>query len=252
MKKFFYFLFVLGILYACSTDSLENDLLLTADAKPNLNSEEDGIPEAFNYDPLCAGIASDFCMTFPQASAGPNDKDTQVQVQQYVYGEDPESNEDDGYEQIFKGEGATEVCSTWTFEEAGIYDIRYKIGSGGFTDLSIEVIDCNECEESFSYDELEGNLYTFYYTPAEDIDDALLVFTFAQSVEVSGLDGWEQNGQTEQLTMDLEKCETYEWTIGLEALCRGNSPNSNVWTDFKVNDVSKKNENTPNLTQECN
>lgn len=250
MKKFLYFIFGLGILYACSTDTLETGQLITADAKPSV--EEEVIPELFDYDEvICMGVPADFCFSFPQATAGPNNKDTQVQLQLYFYGDDPESDDDDGFEQIFKGEGGTSVCDSWTFDEEGTYLFRYKIGSGGFIERNLTVENCG-CEESFSYTKNGESEYTFFYTPAEDMDEALVVFTFAQSVEVSGLEGWDRNGQPERKIMDLEKCVEYSWTVTLEKKCSGNSPNSNVWTDFKVNGDSKKNDKTPNLTQSCN
>ncbi len=251
MKNLFYLGMLVLVFSGCSVDSLEsNEELITADAKPNTEVVND-VEESFNYDPLCAGEESGFCFTFPQASAGPNDKDTKVQIQLYTYGEDENSTEDDGYEQIFKGEGGTEVCGNWSFEEPGTYDVRYKIGSGGFTDIDVVVENCG-CEESFYYSENGDKEYTFFYTPEEYMEDALLVFTFAQSNVTEGLDGWVSKGETMQNTLHLEKCVEYEWTVTLEPKCSGNSPSSNVWTNFTVNDVSKKNENTPNLTQNCN
>ena len=112
------------------------------------------------------------------------------------------------------------------------------------------------CEESFSYAAGEGaNEYIFTYVPAEDMTAAELVFTFAQSVAVSGLEGWTNKGNatssTETKTMDLEACERYSWTVTLEKECMGNTGNNNLWTDFKVNDVSKKGE-LANIKQSCN
>ena len=83
------------------------------------------------------------------------------------------------------------------------------------------------------------------------MDDAELVFTFAQSVAVSGLDSWATNGQTKHMTIDLTVCENYEWTVTLEKDCNGIAPNNNVWTDFEVNDMSKKG-SLSNITQSYN
>lgn len=110
------------------------------------------------------------------------------------------------------------------------------------------------CEESFAYTQVTEGVYTFTYIPAESMDDAVLVFTIPQSYYVSGLEGWTRNGQTLQNTMDLEACESYTWTIQFTPDCdntNGNS-NRNVWTDFKVNNESKKNDNTPNIVMQCN
>jgi hypothetical protein len=58
--------------------------------------------------------------------------------------------------------------------------------------------------------------------------------------------------------MDLVACTTYTWTVSLTPNCSGNSKNSNVWTDFKVNNNdgnlendSKKNDGTPNIVIAC-
>lgn len=103
-----------------------------------------------------------------------------------------------------------------------------------------------ECEESFTYIVNEDKSYTFTYTPAEDLTDQLVVFTFAQGSYVSGLPvEFEQNGnngQTYSATLSFKECEPVSWTVNLTPNCSGNSGHSNVWTDFKVNDVSKKGE----------
>ncbi|WP_339697755.1 hypothetical protein [Algoriphagus aquimarinus] len=114
--------------------------------------------------------------------------------------------------------------------------------------------ECSDCEESFSYvDNGDNEAYVFTYIPAEDMSAAALVFTFAQGVAASatGLDGWATNGSTRQITMDLVACQEYTWTVDLIADCSGNSPNSNVWTDFKVNTVSKKG-TLSDITESCN
>jgi hypothetical protein len=128
---------------------------------------------------------------------------------------------------------------------AGTYYFGYKLGNDFYPSPSspategykIEVINCG-CEESFSYSEKDGS-YTFTYVPEETISSANLVFTFAQGVAVSGLDGWDINGSTRQTTMELIACETYSWTVTLTPDCSGNSSNSNVWTDFKVAPTSE-------------
>lgn len=96
------------------------------------------------------------------------------------------------------------------------------------------------CEESFSYIDNGNNNFTFTYIPAEDMEGAELVFTFAQGTTVSGLTDWDANGQTRKMIMNLVACETYTWTVTFSAKCSGNSPESNVFTDFKVNDLSRK------------
>ena len=120
-----------------------------------------------------------------------------------------------------------------------------------YTDFTFDFSLCL-CEESFNYDKNEDGSYTFIYVPAEDMPGAELVFTFAQSVEVYGLtNDWEWKGQTMQTKMDLFACTSYSWDLTLIKKCGGNTPNNNVWTDFNVNDLSKKNANTPTISKSC-
>lgn len=111
---------------------------------------------------------------------------------------------------------------------------------------------CPGCDESFTYTDNGNNSYTFTYTPSEDLNDQLVVFTFAQGTVVTGLDeSWSTNGATRQKTMSFTKCEPVSWTVTLTPDCSGHSGKSNVWTDFKVNDVTKKHAGTPNIEIDC-
>lgn len=102
---------------------------------------------------------------------------------------------------------------------------------------------CPSCEESFAYVDNKDGTYTFTYTPEEDLTDVEVVFTFAQGSLTSGLDEtWENNGQTYHKTMSFEKCVPVSWTVSLQADCNGKQKQSNVFTDFKIGDVSKKGE----------
>jgi len=99
---------------------------------------------------------------------------------------------------------------------------------------------CQNCEESFTYtaifneDKTEAEV-TFTYIPEENMDAATLVFTFAQSAVVTGLEDWTPNGVTMQMVMDLEACTEYSWTVTLAADCNGKGQTTvNAWTDFKV------------------
>ncbi|OGS72510.1 MAG: hypothetical protein A3F91_02870 [Flavobacteria bacterium RIFCSPLOWO2_12_FULL_35_11] len=111
------------------------------------------------------------------------------------------------------------------------------------------------CDEEFTYVDNGDKTYTFTYTPEADAIGALVEFTFAQGVAVSGLSApFTQNGGVSSVwsaIMDLNECETYTWTVTLDADCSGNSPQSNVWTDFKVNSVSKKLDPEDKFTQLC-
>ncbi len=251
MKKFIYLGLLALVISACSVDPLDsNDELITADAKPS--AEEEELP-TLSYGQVCANESVEFCVNFPQDYKGNGDtKETLVKLELKIYGDDPETEEleDFYYEELLNSHENTQGCFSHTFTTAATYEVRYKT-KGSWLDDEIVVENCG-CEESFSYSENEDGSYTFYYTPEEDFDSANLTFTFAQSVMRTGLDGWEDRGVTDHKIMDLDKCVEYVWTVTLDKNCSGNSPNSNVWTDFKVNDVSKKNENTPNLTQSCN
>jgi len=114
---------------------------------------------------------------------------------------------------------------------------------------------CSHCKEQFSYEKNFDGSYTFSYTSPEDLANAKVVFNFAQAgrIIVSGLLGWTGKGQTRQKIMNLVKCHTYEWIVGLTPKCSGHSGSPNLWTDFKVNNLSKKNisEPTPNITSDC-
>lgn len=119
--------------------------------------------------------------------------------------------------------------------------------SGGTGRTNVQSFDyylrelCPGCEESFTYTVNGKNSYTFTYTPAEDLTDQLVVFTFAQGTVVTGLDeSWLTNGSTRQKIMSFTECESVSWTVTLTPDCNGHSGQSNVWTDFKVGDVSRK------------
>ena len=97
------------------------------------------------------------------------------------------------------------------------------------------------CDNSLEYVDNGDGSYTFTFVPRENIDNARLVFTFAQGVVVYGLEDWSINGATRQKTLDLNAMAYYSWTIFLDADCRGISqPRANLWTDFTVNGESKK------------
>ena len=237
MKKIYYLIFLAIGISGCSVESIDStEVLFTADAKVKLAEVQNFIVPTES----CAGVEATFSF---EVAVGTN-----LQVQQLIAGE---------WVQVYQKGSSTANPQNFNllFEEAGDYSLRYKIGSGGFTQKSVTVLDCNACEESFSYVSNGDNTYTFYYTPAEDLEGAIVVFTFAQSAYLSGLsEDYSQNGNNGQpykAILNLKKCVELEYTISLQANCSGNSQNSNVWTDFTVNGVSKKNGNTPNIVQSC-
>ncbi|NEW79141.1 MAG: hypothetical protein GZ086_06870 [Gelidibacter sp.] len=241
VKLTFAFMFVL-IASSCSQDDESMDAAVLA---KEINSEiaakgakmSIAAVETFTVpNEVCAGDATDFCFEAPIG--------TNLQVQQWIAGD---------WVQVYQISKSTSVntCFQLTFANAGAYQLRYKIGSGGFTEVPVTVVNCGGCEESFNYVSNGGGSYTFTYIPAEDMTDAELVFTFAQGSYVSGLVGWSTLGVTMQKTMNLTACIAYTWTVLLTPNCNGNSSQSNLWTDFKVNNVSKKNTLT-NIVASCN
>ncbi|HEY9170009.1 MAG TPA: hypothetical protein VIN72_11020 [Lutibacter sp.] len=234
LKFAFAFMFILSA-SSCSEDNDAMDA--AALAKDQINSEisaKGGKPTTAVVvasfavpDEVCASEATAFCFT---AAIGTN-----LQVQQWIAGE---------WVQVYQIAQSTSenTCFNLTFATEGTYQLRYKIGAGGFTQVSVNVVDCSEgCDESFSYVANGGGSYTFTYTPAESVTNANLVFTFAQGTYVSGLADFSPAGVTMQKTMDLVACTTYNWTVILQSNCKGGGQNdANVWTDFKVGSESKK------------
>jgi hypothetical protein len=94
------------------------------------------------------------------------------------------------------------------------------------------------CTDDFNYKKNEDGTYTFTYKPAADKTGATLVFTFAQGIVMQGLSDWKSNGVTKQKVMDLKACQEYTWSMTLD--CKDNPGARNLWTDFTVNEVSKK------------
>ncbi len=133
------------------------------------------------------------------------------------------------------------------------YDLKV-VGNGPQASFNVSynlIGICSHCMERFSYEKNFDGTYTFSYTPSENITNANVVFSFAQTdhVIVSALLGWTAEGLTRKKTMNLVRCQTYEWIVGLSPKYSSHSENINLWTDFKVNNVSKKNisEPTPNI-----
>lgn len=236
MKKLTYLLFLAIGVTACSVESMDStENLVVADAKVKIT-----VAESFNVpQEICEAVPAEFSIT---AAVGSN-----LQVQQLV---------GDVWVQVFQASSSTANPQTFnlSFAEAGSYSLRYKIGAGGFSaPVPVTVVDCSDCEESFTYVDNGDGTYTFTYVPAEDMDAALVVFTFAQGVAVSGYE-WDWNGASSSRTesMNLTACEEYTWTVKLEADCAGKSGQSNVWTDFKVNGNSKKADPEDKFTVNCN
>lgn len=167
MKKLMILSIAGFVMAACSVDPIEKDELNSLDAKvKSSQSEAFIIPEL-----LCAGEAAEFCLEFPQDYAGPNTKETNVLVQRLLLGDDPETPEveTEYWALIFHESSNTEACFNYTFDTAGDYQLRYKIGSGGFTEVTATIVDCTDCSNELTADLTcgEDNLLTLSFT-AED------------------------------------------------------------------------------------
>jgi len=219
---------------------------------------------SFSYTSTLVCLGDDLTVTFNNLYGASSDCG-EVQIQYSLNGID--------WLQLDKGTVTDGLFSVTFTPEAGTYSFRadFTANAGGckegfdnmkFQDntvLEIVTVAACGCDESFSYVNNGGNNFTFTYIPSESVPNANIIFTFAQGVNVSGLNNWTENGVTRQMKMDLVACTTYTWTITLTPNCSGHSKNSNVWTDFKVenndgnfeND-SKKNNETPNIVIACN
>ncbi|PKQ44915.1 hypothetical protein [Confluentibacter flavum] len=131
-----------------------------------------------------------------------------------------------------------------------------------FSELEYALVGvCPEgCEESFSYQENEDNSYTFTYISPEDLNAAEVKLTCPHIISFESLDGknYDVNsgngkGSPTVLTWtgDIEACTEITFTLAFEADCEQNSGGfANIFTDFKVNDISKKGDST-NIKFEC-
>ncbi len=259
LKFAFAFMFIL-LASSCSED---NETLDAAAASPN--SEQlfaKGKPVSTTFTSSITGYELDVCVDAEQTftlSGWNGTAQLNVQIWDKV-------NSVWVSIDSFNGQLTSPQSLTYTFPSVDVYHLRYQVsgssangGTNGFVEFDVNVIDCSEgCDESFSYVDKGNNSYTFTYIPAESVSGANVIFTFAQGVNVDGLAGWNENGVTRQMEMDLVACTTYIWTVTLSPNCSGHSGNSNVWTDFKVNNNdgdttndSKKNGGTPNITISC-
>ena len=146
MMKKFYLLFVAAALAACSAEPVENELSgldANLSGKSNNKATSQDVGESFDVPELiCAGEETEYCLTFPQDYAGPNAKTTNVQVQLEVA--------PDEWVPIHQDKANTESCFSYTFEEEKSYNLRYFIGGGGHTDITISVQDCEvECASGY-------------------------------------------------------------------------------------------------------
>lgn len=257
------------VLFVSSCNDDNDTLITTADstnqvlAKGAISNAKAAAVGLFSYSSSTVCLGDELTVGFDNLYGADSDCG-EVQIQYSLNGVD--------WLQLGKGTVNNGVFSVTFTPVAGTYSFRADFNgnaggckdgydSMGFSDNTVNetvvVVACG-CDESFSYFDNGGGSYTFSYTPSESVENANVIFTFAQGVDVSGLNNWTENGVTRQMIMNLVACTTYTWTVTLTPNCSGHSQNSNVWTDFKVNNNdgdlendSKKNEETPNIVIAC-
>lgn len=177
------FLFALS----CSNDILElettNEIFGVENTKDLLQGKNAAafVENPFTWpEEICAREEFEFCLNFfPEFNKQGKPQSTNLQVQLLV---------GDDYVQIFQdnyspNEGDTEaqVCFNYSFNMAGDYSLRYKIGEHGFTDVVVTVLDCNSCDEAnFSYETEDNQHIIFTYNHGEEVSNVTLAFTFPQ------------------------------------------------------------------------
>lgn len=119
----------------------------------------------------------------------------------------------------------------------------------------------SSCDESFSYEyNQEDGSYTFHYVSSEDLENAEVKFTCPHITGFEAMDGKEyhvnpgnSHGSPTVLTWtgNIEACTEITFTLSFDADCgQTHSGKANLFTDFKVNGVSKKGDNE-NITFDC-
>ena len=153
--------------------------------------------------------------------------------------------------------------ATWTACESVVFSIyQESLGSPiEFNNNYALVGACRDgCDESFEYKLNQDGSYTFTYISEEDIVNADVKLTCPHIVSFEALDGktysvnlGNGNGAPTVLTWngDINACEEITFTIAFEADCdQNNAGFATLWTDFNVNDISKK-EDLDNITFDC-
>lgn len=136
----------------CSVESIESEDVNSIDAKGNVNNLVAESVLTFSPKESCIGELVEYCLTFPQATAGPNNKETQVLIDLKVIGDDPntEETEEFYYVDIFRGKGNTMACFDYIFD-LGTNEIRYKTAGTLGTEWIEDTITISSCVEVCSY-----------------------------------------------------------------------------------------------------
>ena len=116
------------------------------------------------------------------------------------------------------------------------------------------------CDESFSYEHNQDGSYTLTYISSEDLENAEVKFTCPHITDFIAEDGktysvnpGKSKGSPTVLTWtgDIEACKEITFVLTFKADCDQNkSGKVNLFTDFKVNEESKKGDNE-NIVYQC-
>lgn len=248
VKFTFAFMFIL-IASSCNED---NDAMDAAALAKENNSEiaakggkvSTAVAESFNVpNEICAGLAAEFCFT---AAVGTN-----LQVQQLIAGE---------WVQVYQISQSTlnPQCFPLTFATAGTFQLRYKIGSGGFlpnnNGMTVTAINCTTCDDAnFTYETSDNQNIVFTYNHNEEVSNVTIEFTFPQ-VMISELnndgkyvaaDGklYDVNNATNQtvftwtgeVSCNSDEAETFEFSFAPDCNAgNANDGQANIWTDAKI------------------
>lgn len=154
-----------------------------------------------------------------------------------------------------------DLQNNWEACDIVDFEIRQE-GQGSPIDLSgdYSLFSFCGCEEDFNYEENADGSYTFIYTADENLENAEVKFTTPHITGFEALDGKEYssnpgqgNGSNTVLTWtgDITMCEEITFTLAFDADCSQNNAGfATVFSDFKVNDDSKKGE-TGNIKVIC-
>ena len=188
----------------------------------------------------------------------------------YPYTEEGGNNHVD-YNYTYSELTATEITYEFDLEEgwascnAQDYAVRVE-GPGTaaeFGKTTYNLFEICSCEDLLTYtsETVDGLLQVeFTYISAETIENAEIKFTFPHISGFTSNDGKEYSvnndknpNQPTVLTYvgDLESCKEITFSLTLTPYCnQGNSDKATIWTDFKVNEVSKKGTNE-NIVFNC-
>jgi len=212
MKKLVYMamltlLSAAGIFWSCQKDETltnpEEGVMLK---KAKIAEAEDLV----TWDPeICAGVEHEFIID--------TEVGTNVQVQQLVDGE---------WIQVFQMSKTTDDPQKFylTFETEGEYELRFKVGSGGYSDQTLIVENCEMCDDaSFSY-QTENNLdIVFSYNHNEEAE-ITIVFTFPQieNLELNDEENYEAPDGKEYSVNNPKNQTVFTWTG--EISCKASEP----------------------------